>query len=372
MGLFSKNPNEASYIGNKKHWVDVIKNSGAGDLLIWRQPEEDFNTGSTLIVMPGEEAIFIKGGKIENVFTNGTYKLSTENYPFISRLRNAFSGGISTFNCVVYFVRSSHSVELLWGTDSPIQVRDPLMHIATSIQARGAYKIKIENPSLFLTKLHGNNKSFTTQEDLIIYFANEFQQHIKSILAKYILELNKEILGICAEQTKLANEIQPIFHDILSGYGIELVTFSISAIDIPNNDPNRKKLEEAFASKGMMNILGEDWAKIQAAEILNTLAKNPGAGGMAATAAGIGMGVTAGSAFTEMAQQMFVPIQNTKSAEVQATHNAKNRNNLLTDKNQSVDDDPVNLLKKLKVMLDSGLITQEIYDSKMTEIINRM
>ena len=102
MGLFNwKNSNESAYVGGQKHWVDVIKNSGDGKLLIWRQPEEDFNTNSTLIVMPGEQAIFINAGNIEQVFTSGTYKLSTENYPFISRLRNVFSGGISTFNSVV-------------------------------------------------------------------------------------------------------------------------------------------------------------------------------------------------------------------------------------------------------------------------------
>ncbi len=65
MGLFGRNPNETAYIGGKKHWTDVIKNSGAGDLLIWRQPEEDFNTNSTLIVMPGEAAIVVNGGVIE-------------------------------------------------------------------------------------------------------------------------------------------------------------------------------------------------------------------------------------------------------------------------------------------------------------------
>ena len=60
MSLFGRNPNEEFYNGGKKHWTDVIKNSGPGELLIWRQPEEDFNTNSTLIVMPGEQAIFIK------------------------------------------------------------------------------------------------------------------------------------------------------------------------------------------------------------------------------------------------------------------------------------------------------------------------
>ena len=126
-----KNQNESAYTDGKKHWADVIKNNADGNLLIWRQPEEDFNINSTLIVMPGEEAIFIKGGVIEQTFDNGTYKLSTENYPFISRLVNAFTGGVSTFNCVVYFVRKAHSMEILWGTDSPIQVRDYFLGIAS-------------------------------------------------------------------------------------------------------------------------------------------------------------------------------------------------------------------------------------------------
>ena len=86
MSLFKKNPNEAAYYEGKKHFIDVIKNSGDNSFLIWRQPEEDFNTNSKLIVMPGETAIFVKGGNIEQTFDEGTYELNTNNYPFISRL----------------------------------------------------------------------------------------------------------------------------------------------------------------------------------------------------------------------------------------------------------------------------------------------
>ena len=73
MSLFGRNPNETDYTGGKKHWADVIKNSGSAEFLIWRQPEEDFNTNSTLIVMPGEEAIFIKGGSIEKAAKSSGY-----------------------------------------------------------------------------------------------------------------------------------------------------------------------------------------------------------------------------------------------------------------------------------------------------------
>lgn len=379
MGLFDRNPNERAYVGGKKHWSDVIKNSGPGDLLIWRQPEEDFNTNSTLIVMPGEEAIFIKGGNIEQTFDSGTYKLSTENYPFISRLRNAFSGGISTFNCVVYFVRKAHSMEIFWGTDSPIQVRDPVMMISTSVQARGSYKVQVDNPGKFLAKMVGNNVPFIMQGELNNYFISEFQQHIKSSLARAIRSANQEILGICAEQDILAGQIHPILQEIIDDYGLKLITFTIAAIDIPENDPNRQMLEEAFAKKGVMRILGDDWGRQQASEMLHTLAANPGAGGVAAAGAGMGMGMAAGSVFAGMAQQMFAPMQPQAPIQqqqpVQAAPSGRfQQRGTATPAPQPAQlaEDPVEALKKLKAMLDAGLIPQEVYLSKMNEILSRM
>lgn len=377
MALFNRNPNEDAYIGGKKHWTDVIKNSGPGDLLIWRQPEEDFNTNSTLIVMPGEEALFIKGGTIEQVFDNGTYKLSTDNYPFISRLRNAFSGGVSTFNCVVYFVRKAHSMEIYWGTDSPIQVRDPVMQIATSAQARGSYKVQIDDPGKFLTKMLGNNVPFLTQSELSNYFINEFQQHIKSSLARAIRNSNQEIMGICAEQTALAAQIQPVLQGILGDYGLKLIAFTIAAIDIPDNDPNRQKLEEAFANKGVMGILGDNWGRQQSTEILHTLAANPGAGGGAAVGVGVGVGMSAGSVFASMAQQMFAPMspQPPVQQPVQAAPSGRfvqrGAANCSSPAAQGFKN-PVESLKELKALLDQGLIPQEEFDSKMHEILERM
>jgi membrane protease subunit (stomatin/prohibitin family) len=161
-------------------------------------------------------------------------------------LRNAFKGGVSTFSAVVYFVRKAHSMEILWGTSSPIQVRDPIMHIMTSARSRGSYKVQIDNGAKFLAKLLGNNISFALQDELNRYFDNEFQQHVKSSLAKAIMDSGQEILGIVAQQDELAYRIQPILQEILDDYGLKLVVFAISGIDIPEDAPNRQRLEDAF------------------------------------------------------------------------------------------------------------------------------
>lgn len=374
MSIF-KNQNESAFVGGRKHWTDVIKNSGDGNLLIWRQPEEDFNTNSTLIVMPGEEAIFINGGNIEQVFTSGTYKLNTNNYPFISRLRNAFSGGISTFNCVVYFVRKAASMEIYWGTDSPIQVRDPIFQIACDVQARGSYKVSIEDSAKFLTLMIGNNVFLTTQAELTNFFRSQFLMHIKSNLAKAIKNSGEELIGINAQQEAIANELSKIISGIFDEYGIYLQVFSIESIDVVDNE-NRQKLEDAISSKGVMGILGDNWGRQKQYELMGGAVSNPG--GLAGAGAGLGMGMGMGGAFAGMAGGMF----NNQGGFSQGTSVDNPLERLNQSNNQPVNNaqsdepisqsDPVEILKKLKQMLDLNLITQEVYDEKLSEIMSRM
>ncbi|CAG7654001.1 SPFH domain-containing protein [Paenibacillus allorhizosphaerae] len=288
----------------------VIKNDGPGDVLAWKFLGEDFNTGSQLIVAESEEALFFKDGIIEQIFDGGKYTLSTNNYPFISAFRNFFSGGISAFNCKVYFINKVHKLELFWGTDTPIQMRDPVYMLQTSIQARGSYSIQVADSKKFLLKLIGNNIQFFTQQELNGYFRNAFLQYIKDEIARVIKSSGREVLDICTEKTKIAEFLAPVLNSVLDEYGVRLVNFYISAIDIPENDPNRAKLEEAYANKAFMGVLGQDWGRQQSTEILKELAANPGAGGVAAAGAGLGMGIAAGGVFGDLASQMLMPMAN--------------------------------------------------------------
>lgn len=61
------------------------------------------------------------------------------------------------------------------------------------------------------------------------------------------------------------------------------------------------------------------------------------------------MGLAAGNAFTAIASSTFSQQQP-----------------------QPVQSDPMEVLSKLKKLLDAGLITQEKYDSKVDEIINNL
>ena len=90
-------------INNDKHIFNVIKNSGPSNGILFREPIEQFNNGSTLIVNPGECALFLSEGKIVGEFNEGSYKLDTKNIPILSGLKAIIiSGGISKYTAQIY------------------------------------------------------------------------------------------------------------------------------------------------------------------------------------------------------------------------------------------------------------------------------
>lgn len=320
MGLFSKDPKESNYVGGKKHFAEVIENVGWGGDMISLHPDEDFNTNSTLIVHPGEQAVFEKNGEIHQMFTEGRYQLKTENYPFISRLRNMLTGGVSTFNCRVYFVRTTSSIEIKWGSGA-IQVRDKLLGIQTELFARGSYKVHVGDAGKFLFKLLGNNIPSFGPEMLQDYFKNEFKEVIKTNIAQVINNLEGEILGIQARQKEISDQISPAIAETMEAYGIALEKFAIGDLEINDDELRRRydeigmdaiaKIRNAKADSEVMGILGQNWMAQQQVDIMKTMAQNQAASG---TGAAIGMGFAAGGAMFGMGQQMFAPQQQQQAA----------------------------------------------------------
>ena len=129
------------------------------------------------------------------------------------------------------------------------------------------------------------------------------------------------------------------------------------------------------ADKEKMRILGDDWGRQQAADILGNLANNPGAGGVAAAGAGMGMGIGAGGAFGSMAQQMFAPMNNgfsDKSQEAMSTGISGRFIQQDNGETKSSPDDPKQVLSKLKELLDAGLIEQSEYDSAKKDVFAKL
>lgn len=282
----------------------IIRNEGPGGLLFWKHPHEDFRTGSQLIVTESEEALFCKDGVIYEAFSGGRYALHTKNYPFVDRLLAKFSGGVSAFNCKVYFVNKADTLELKWGTDSPIQVRDPVFGIATQIVSRGSYSVRVVDAKKFILKFVGNNFQAVTTEAIRGQFRSAIIQKIKVAIASAVKTSNEEILGLASHLEEFAETVAREVTPILDEYGVELVNFYVSAVDIPEDAPGRVKLEEAMARRAELNVLGNDWQRVQTRDILMATATNPGTPSLGA---GLGMGLASMGTFSGLAGQAMNP-----------------------------------------------------------------
>lgn len=303
---------------------DVIRNDSPnlggnvaqGSVLAWKFSGEDFYDRSQLIVHESEEAVFFRDGLALEVFSGGRYTLETTNHPFLTKLRSWLSGGRNAYTAQVYFVNKVHRLELKWGTDSPIQVRDPVWGMATKVTARGSYSIQIADAKKFLIKVVGNVQQMTDQE-LGAFYRSAFSQYIKDAIANHLMTSGEEILNVANKKAQLANGIRESLVPLLHDYGVELVDFYVASIDIPDDDYRAKvedsiadrqiKMQGALGDKGVMDVLGENWGRQQSAEILRDLANNPGAGGVAAAGAGVGLGMAAGGVFNDMAKNLIVP-----------------------------------------------------------------
>ena len=277
MALIPKNPNEAAYTGGKKHFYDVIKNRGGADAIVFRAPEEDFNNNSTLIVMPDEKAVFIHNGKIEAYLGSGTHVLSTENYPFLTRMRTMLSGGISKYNCVIIFIRTTSTKEIVWG-DS-IAVADPRLGIMTEFGVNGAYRVSVADPERLIMSILGTKAPGMTGDLLQKYCSHQFLSIIKSQLARAILESGEDLRNVTASLKTYSDSLFPVLSEELDQFGLKLQSFAISGMELHQDDV-RRHMEEVLGTKAEMGILGNDWDKVKRAEVMANYSRNQGPAGM--------------------------------------------------------------------------------------------
>ena len=277
-------------ISNEKHVFNVIKNSGPNNAILFREPIEQFNNGSTLIVNPGERALFLSEGKIVCDFTEGSYKLETKNVPLLTGLKAAIlSGGISKYTAQIYFIKLYESQEIKFGTNSPILIRDNKWGIFAPIRLFGFFKIRVNDCKTFFEKMNFGNTSIITEITIKNYLNETIQQVIRNKVTKYFKDFQDELIGVENKSEEISKIIESELKNIFANYGLALTYFCIISINADAEKyekidqakiQNISRKIDAKASKEIFDILGDDWEKQKQVEILEKSAANGQNGGI--------------------------------------------------------------------------------------------
>ena len=149
-----------------------------------------------------------------------------------------------------------------------------------------------------------------------------------------------------ANAVTYAKTIEDEIAPIAAEYGMKVLNFSISAIDIVDNEARQEAQE--LVSKNR-----EQYQQAQVLNAMNGAASNPGSDGGALL--GAGMGLTMGAGMGQVIPNMV----NQTMGQAQAAP-------------QPASVDPVERLSRLKEMLSKELISQEEYEAKKADILKEM
>ncbi len=278
--------------------IDVVKYSGPMDNYAWKFPREDLATFTQLIVNESQEAVLFKGGQALDVFGPGRHTLETANIPLLNKIINIPFGSRSPFSCEVWFVNKAVTLDVKWGTPSPIQIQDPRYKVFIPIRSYGQFGIQIADSRKFLTKLVGTMPVYD-RDNLTGYFKGIYITKIKDSISAYLVKKQITLLELNAYISEISDFINKRIAPDFAEFGIDVMHFAIKDISAPEDDPAVKKLKEALAKKAEMDIIGYDYRQQRSFDALQDAASNPSGGqaGMMGAGIGLGMGVGVGGAF---------------------------------------------------------------------------
>lgn len=291
--------------------VEVVKYNGTPDLLAWKYPREDLGTWTQLVVNEAQEAVLLKDGRALDVFGSGRYTLSTQNIPVLNHVINLPFGCRSPFAAEVWFVNKQFSLDVKWGTPSPVQLQDPKYQIFVPVRANGMFGIRVEDSRKFLVKLVGAMPVFD-KTMLVNYFRGLYVAKVKDAVSTYLLRKQISVLEINAYIDELSGYMKERIEPTMAEYGIRLVNFYVNDVSVPEEDPSIRRLKEALAKKAEMDIIGFNYQQERSFDTLESAASNPGSASAAFVGAGIGtgmglgMGNVVGNAFGEISKAIRV------------------------------------------------------------------
>lgn len=262
--------------------------------LIYKCPSEQFVLGSQLIVSQGQEALFLKGGEALDLFGPGTHTLSTGNLPLLNKLVNLPFGGKTPFTAEVYYINKTAKLDLHWGTSTPIPLEDPKYGLILEVGARGQYGMEINDSRLFISRIIGAVPNGVTGDYTVIlkYFNGLINTKIKSVTSEYMIKKQISFLEISSYLSELSDAFKEAISDEFERFGVEVVNFFCEAIaPRPEDYKKLREYKEELA-------LGEDfYQRRRSLDIVERLASNPSAGGIANAGIGLGMGLGAAGQF---------------------------------------------------------------------------
>lgn len=337
-------------------FIDRVKYQGpqSDSVLVWRWPSEELVLGTQVIVGPSQEAILVKGGQAFDTFGPGTHTLATENIPLLRKLVNLPFGGKTPFTAEVYYINRHAKLDMKWGTRDPLRVTDPTYKVIVPVRSFGQMGLRIADARAFLSQVVGT-LHHSTSEQIGQYFEGLVITKVKDCIARYIVNERISVMEISAHLSEISEFIGESLTTESSRFGVEVVNFYVMSINVPDDEPSVRKLQEIMAQRAELEQLGDGYRVKRTFDTLDKLAEQPGgaAGSLLSQGLGLGIGLGAGPGIGAQVSSILQTAGAPPGESLQAA-------------------DPMQRLAKLKSLLDAGLIDPSDFEAKKRQILEEI
>lgn len=319
----------------KDQFLDVIEfEDKTNKLIVSKFHRESGNNelkqGSKVIVRESQSAVFLKGGKLAEVLSPGTYSLKTENFPILSSLMAFPYFFASPVIADLYFVSTRQFIDNKWATKNPIMKRDGDLNMVR-IRAFGKFAFRITNPAAFMREIFGT-KGIVMTYDIVEYLSSMVTEAFSTTIG----EASMAVLDLAAAYKQISTVMQLKLNTQTTQIGIQFSDIFIENISLPEEV---EKLIDEQSGIGMAKNDMNSFMKYQTARAMRDAAKQDGG------VAGLGAGFALGNTLSQN-------IQNTNNSPEQPKSKAEQ-------------------LREIKSLLDEGILTQEEFDVEKKSILGK-
>ena len=359
-------------------------NNGVGEN--YKGQENVITNGSKIIVPEGMALITLQDGQVTGLIAEpGGFEFKSDD----SNSRSVFSGdgilastigtswerfkfgGQANSQQLAFYVNLKEIPNNRFGTQSEIYWDDAYLNAQVGAITRGTYTLKIVDPLLFVKNfvpqkyLTPSSPAFDFADmdnDASTQLFNEVVGTLSAAFANYTNDSSKghRISGLQTDQIGLASAMGQAVEEAYqwkAERGLEIVKTTILSIEY--DEDTKKLLSDVKKADALSGARGNSFMQQSVARGVEAAGQNGGGTGMAF----MGVGMQAGNGMMNSVQQPADanqnPFINVGSAQTQAPVQT-----ITSNENDSYAE-----LKKLKELLDAGIITQEDFNAKKKQIL---
>lgn len=411
MGLFNKNTGLMDVIRCDEESYLIWKWHPKGSETNTTNRENSIRWGSSLRVKDGEVAVFVykqKDGTVQDYIVGPfDQSINTSNLPILTSLLGLAYAGNSPFQAEIYFINLAQIIQNKFAVPF-FDVYDPrFADFGVPVSVRGNLNFKITDYKNFI-KLHR----------LIDFNVDDFQNQIKDAVSRYVKNTVvtlpvKENIPLVQIESKITDINESLENDLKlrlkENFGVDVTSVDVSTIEIDKTSEGYKELMQVTKNITSQTIQAENEAKLkniadkQRIEIENyeenlrinreegqyavhkqTQTENMAAfqvekqaevgiagaealGHMGENGAGnVNLGGSS-NGFNPAAMMASMAVGNVVGQNIAGSMNGimnSSQNNVNVTKV-----DPYEEVKKLKTLLDEGIITEEEFNQKKKELL---